>query len=279
MDHRPLITMKNLGRWGRFANQIFQYAFLRIYCNKNNFRYQVPSWAGQHIFDIQDPLLSENNFSTINEGLGDTAYNGDLSTISGSNPPVRNVDIIGYFQYHTSWYLKHQKFFRSIFKPKPNVENSVKKTIDVMRNDGNNTVIGFHLRRGDYGTYEKPGSRCFFVTPEEWYLAWLEENWDKYDNPVLFIASDELPKIIGAFKKYNPITNQNQGVCFPKVSMYPDFYTLSQCDVLCTSNSSFSFAASMLNENGKFYRPRLSEKSFLSYDPWDSHTIFRDEEY
>jgi hypothetical protein len=53
---------------------------------------------------------------------------------------------------------------------------------------------------------------------------------------------------------------------------------LSQCDILAISNSTFSFAASMLNNNGyNFVRPRLSQKKLIQYDPWNSRPEFKDE--
>lgn len=279
MNTRPVITMKKLGHWGRFANQIFQYAFIRVYCLKNNFQYQVPAWCGQYLFGHHDPPVTCNGFKSINDGLGREAYDGYSSGIAGSNPPICNVDICGYFQYQTKFYALYKNFFRSLFKPVPEVETIVKKSIDELRSKGN-TIIGFHLRRGDYGTFVKPGSKCFFVTPTSWCLDWLKENWERFDKPVLFIASDELSKVIKDFKQYDPVTNESLGIRLPRVECYPDFHTLSQCDVTCISNSSFSYVATMLNEkSNEFYRPRLSLEKFIPYDPWNGHTIFRDEEY
>jgi hypothetical protein len=52
---------------------------------------------------------------------------------------------------------------------------------------------------------------------------------------------------------------------------------LSQCDIVAISNSSFSFAACMLNEKGKlFFRPHLSAKKLIPFDPWNSEPILRD---
>jgi hypothetical protein len=271
--------MSRLGSWGRFANQIFQYAFLKIYTQKNNFRLETSPWIGQYLFGHKDPPVSQS-FPSINDvHKSQDPYDGSKSRIAGAKDPPRNTDLVGYFQYHTSFYAPYRDLFRSLFKPIPAVERVVRKSVDVMKSRGN-TVIGFHLRRGDYGTFVKPGSKCFFVTPTSWCLDWLRENWSRFDNPVLFIASDELPKVIGDFREYSPVTNESLGIRIPQALYYPDFYTLSQCDVMCIANSSFSFAASMLNEKcTEFYRPRLSLKEFIPYNPWNDHTIFRDEEY
>jgi hypothetical protein len=60
----------------------------------------------------------------------------------------------------------------------------------------------------------------------------------------------------------------------PKANYYPDFYILTQLDVVAISNSSFSFVASMLNERAKFFcRPSLLSNKIIPFDPWDSYVL------
>ena len=42
--------MSTIGNNGRFANQLFQYAFLRIYAENHNLRIATSPWIGQTIF-------------------------------------------------------------------------------------------------------------------------------------------------------------------------------------------------------------------------------------
>lgn len=50
---------------------------------------------------------------------------------------------------------------------------------------------------------------------------------------------------------------------------------LSHCDVVCISNSNFSFAACLLNECGRlFVRPHWDfATKFTAFDPWDSEPL------
>ena len=83
--------------------------------------------------------------------------------------------------------------------------------------------------------------------------------------------------MIGDFAEYQPITIKDLGVELPEAPFYPDFYVLSQCDVLAISNSTFSFAAAMLNERGKFFfRPHLLQEKLIAFDPWNSEPLLRD---
>lgn len=39
-----VLAMSTLGRNGRFGNQVFQYAFLRIYAHRHGLEVRVPEW-------------------------------------------------------------------------------------------------------------------------------------------------------------------------------------------------------------------------------------------
>jgi hypothetical protein len=135
------------------------------------------------------------------------------------------------------------------------------------------TIISLHLRRGDYANFSKDP---FFIAPNKWYVKWLNEIWDSLEDPVLYIASDEPHKVISHFQAYQPVTSKELGVSLPKASFYTDFYILTQCDMVAISNSTFSFAASMLNEHASiFMRPHPPQKALITFDPWNSEVLYR----
>ena len=263
---RAKVTMSSLGHDGRFANQIFQYAFLRDYARKHGLDYETSSWPGQYLFGHKDNPISVK-LPQIKEKTPFAEGTFDIN----SGQCLSNVDIGGYFQYDISWAQQEIDFFRSLFRPVDSIRNEMEKGLAKLRLKGK-TIVGLHLRRGDFG-YE-----YFFIAPSRWYLEWLEQIWPELDEPVLFIASDEPEKVVGDFSKYNPVTSQDLGVELPQASFYPDFYFLSQCDVTAISNSSFSFAASLLNERCRaFYRPHLPSRQLICYDPLTSKsTLFHD---
>lgn len=235
---------------------------------------ETPEWVGQELFGCGDPLL-HRVLPAIKLPNRPILFNEDVNL--HHEQPLTNMDIRGYFQYHTKSYVKYKDYFRALFLPTPRIVLKLGTKFDHLRNEGR-TVVGLHLRRGDFG-YDK-----FFVAPCEWYLEWLSEFWGKLRRPVLFIASDEPRKVLGDFKKYDPITVRDFDVDFDffnqsqKKSGYPDFYFLSKCDAVAISNSSFSFAACMLNEEAEiFMRPRLSLKKLIPFDPWNAPPLFRDE--
>jgi FkbM family methyltransferase len=255
-----VLSMSSLGVNGRFANQIFQYAFLCILANHHGMVVQTPPWIGQKLFGHADAAPTA--------GLPQCAEGRDL--VEGVFPAALfdaatgNLDLWGYFQYDTAHYAPYRDFFRSLFQPAPMVEEPLRRAVERLRADGR-TVVGLHLRRGDYGY------RQFFIAPNAWYLDLLRRIWPTLTHPVLFIASDEPEKVLPDFKDFNPVTSADFGLALPDAPFYPDFYLMTQCDVLCIANSSFSFAAAMLNERASaFYRPHQGLNRLLPFDPWNS---------
>ena len=262
---QSVITMSSLGQNGRFANQLFQYAFLKCYGRTHSLRVETPAWIGQKLFGHADPAITRplpelrERTNLLPEAL-----------VPNAPVPFRNVDFWGFFQYNTRYYAPQRDYFRSLFRPTPAVQAHVQPMVERLRRRGK-TVVGLHLRRGDYG-YEH-----FFVAPTAWYLDWLRGLWPTLEDPVLFIASDEPDKVLADFAEFKPITAKDLGTPLPGAEFYPDFHLLTQCDALAISNSSFSFAAALLNERATiFARPHLPTAKLIPFNPWNSETLFRD---
>ncbi|MEG4232671.1 FkbM family methyltransferase [Microcoleus sp. Pol11C3] len=271
---KPAITSSVLGmeNMGRLGNQIFLYAFLRTYAREHNLRVETPAWIGQYLFGHHDAPISQP-LPLVGEQA--QPYKLSESAILNAREPFKNVDFHGYFQFHTQYYAQHKEYFQSLFKPLPEVAAKVIEALDRLRSKGK-TIVGLHLRRGDYRSVHTVVP-YLTVAPSGWYKEWLDGLWETLDEPVLFIASDEIENVVGDFADYNPITVKDLGVEMPEAPFYPDFYILSQCDVLAISNSTFSFAASMLNERCKFcFRPHLQKQKLIPYDPWNSEPLLRD---
>ncbi len=263
----PVVAMSTLGANGRFGNQIFQYAFLRLYAQQHQLSYEVNPWVGQYLFGLDDPPLHQRY-----PMIFDPSHDESESLILHQAQKLQNVDLAGYFQYHTRYYRPYQSQFRSFFQPTATLKAALDTALESIRRRGK-TLVGLHLRRGDFG------QSYFFVSPTAWYLDWLTGFWQTLDHPVLYIASDEVDRVISDFAHYHPLTSQDLDIS-PEIlagaAYYLDFYVLSQCDVVALSNSSFSFAACMLNESGwAFYRPQLSTQKLIPFDPWNAEVLLR----
>jgi hypothetical protein len=58
------------------------------------------------------------------------------------------------------------------------------------------------------------------------------------------------------------------------VDFFPDWFLLTQCDILAISNSTFSFTAAMFSEYGdQFFRPTFEDEGLIPFDPWNSEPM------
>ena len=289
-----VLTMSSIGQLGRFANQIFQYAFLRICAEKSGARVECPAWIGQTLFGHQDAPISKRLPPAIElkrdleQGLFDVVpalipYIEKLADAKslrvGSDAldtGLVNVDLWGFFQFHTRYLKPHQQYFRSLFQPVDDLKLALDDGLKLLRSKCK-TIVGIHLRRSDYLTAPRAGFTLVF--PTKWYCEWLEEIWAELTDPVLLLCSDDLDSILDDFAKFSPVTTRDLNIQLPvgmeELDFYTDFYMLSQCDVVCSSNSNFSFVACMLNQQAQmFVRPHWDFSSrFISFDPWDSDPI------
>ncbi len=268
--NKPLITMSTFGTNGRFGNQIFQYAFLKIYAKKHDLQVQIPRWQiGEYLFGHNDPEISQ-----VLPQIRDASEEIAESQILNANPPLKNIDIWGYFQYHTSYYAQYKEYFCDLFKPRAEIEQKIQQAWHKLGLSQKN-IVSLHIRLKDYGF------SYFFIPPFEWYLTWLNDIWPILENPILYIATDEPETVLHHFSAYHPLTAKDLQVELPEADFdadfYVDFYILSQGDRVAISNSTFSFAACMLNQRGQmFVRPHLPSQKLISFDPWHSEPILRD---
>jgi len=292
---KPVLTMSSLGKLGRFGNQIFQYAFLKICANKSGARVECPSWVGQTLFGHKDAPISkllppaiecwdtgENILDVIPEVIPyiEKVANARSSRVGAealANGLV-NVDLCGFFQIHTRLLRPHKEYFRSLFQPVSDLKSGLEDGLNLLRSKGK-TLVGIHVRRGDFITIPQAGFTL--AVPSKWWCDWLDNMWGKFENPVLFLCSDDLDSILHDFERFCPVTSRDLQVKLPEsmnevnIEFYVDFFMLSNCDVMGISNSSFSFAACMLNERGKiFVRPHWDfSTKFTVFEPWDSEPI------
>lgn len=294
-DRPPVLTMTSLGQLGRFGNQLFQYACLRICAEKSGAKVECPPWIGQTLFGHTDAPISrrlspavelkdegESLFDVIPEFIPYLEKLADAKSTRISSQVLStgfaNADLWGFFQFHTRHLKPDRQYFRSLFQPVDELKSALEAGLNTLRSQGK-TVVGVHLRRRDYLTEPRVGFTLVFSA--KWYCAWLENIWDELEEPVLLLCSDDVDSIVDEFARFNPITSKDLNIKLPArfkdldLEFYTDFFMLSNCDVVVTSNSNFSFAACMLNERAKkFVRPVWDfSKKFQEFDPWNSEPL------
>lgn len=286
-DTSARITMRELGRHGQWGNQLFEYMFIRVAAKRLGINYEVPIWAGQRIFGHKDPPIT-STFATVRETYSDAEL-----VIFSPPVPFKQLDVLinrnfhGYGQFHMSWYAPDKAFIQQLFEAVPPIAPKMQQAMARLRQRGK-TVIAFHIRRSDAGRL------LFHLTPVTWYLQWLRDNWKRFEDPVLYIASED-PTVAEYFVHYAPVMMEDIGIVpkdkpadyfYPhgkqfthvrQLDFFTDWYVLQHCDVMVASDSTFSFSAAVANTALKeCWRSRLSTQQFELIDPWDSHTSWRE---
>ena len=264
---RGVVTMSRLGRLGRFGNWLFQYMFLKCFAKEHELEAQTPHWIGHYLFDCSDPLI-ERELPVFH----DSQYGApEQTTFFDLDPPIKNIDFSGYFQYHTRYFSPYRSYIQTLLEPRAQLANTIDKEVQrVCRHSAE--LVAIHVRRGDYGTGK------FYITPTSWYRDWLENLWPTLENPVLYIAADEPDLVAGDFSEYEPLFDRDLNIRCCRAPYFIDFCILRQADILAIPNSTFSFAAAMLNRNlHAAYRSHLSDPledpPFRRFDPWNSPVL------
>ncbi|CAN8075017.1 unnamed protein product [Agarophyton chilense] len=300
------LTMTCFGELGRFGNQVLQYMFLRVYAERHAIsEIQLPPWVGAALFGLRDAPVQRALPPVVEfrDTLANSTFTTDLlDYVTNANPNfhvpqlepsclqpgpradasrVHNVDVWGWFQWHSSHFAPYKQLIRSIFRPVPQISSHFEDVFSQQlrfRGGKRRTVVGVHLRMGDYKNIA--ASSFGYCAPTAWYLQWLEKIWPTLDNPVLFVASDDLGAVLDDFAAYEPLTANDIGMKLTgdmkklKAGFFPDWYGLTQCDVLAISNSTFSFSACLMNERkgARFFRAHYSGV-MEAMDPWNAEAI------
>lgn len=258
---RRAITVRTIGT-GNWGNELFWYMFGRTYAARHDLEFQVDPWSGNQLIGAIDPPVAQALPDVHERTLHDVR-----DTIIPHAPPLGDVNCTGYFQYHTAFYAPDRDRIREWFRPSPAIAARIEPSWQKLRERGR-TAVAIHIRRRDYGF------SYFYRTPLRWYLEQLERLWPTLDRPFLYIASDALEEVVDAFRQYDPVTSAELGPPLPEHDFYRDFYVLQHCDVLLIPNSTFSFAAAMLNAGlQQGYRSHLPARGFIPFDPWNSKPL------
>ena len=264
---RPMVTDSRLGQMGRFANQAYQYMFLRTYGEEQRYGITNPVWVGDQLFNTRlgTKDVPELPFTVEQKGLR-------LKDCNIANSPVTfpNTDILGYFQYDMRYFAPYQDLLLaelSFRAPYDRMAARIRQVFEATPGP----VATIHLRRGDYGYGN------FFIPPNDWYIEWLEALRRDHPDLTLYIATDSPEAAGGDFDEFNRIVARDFDLPDHELDFFTDFAALACADFVGIANSSFSFLASALNRQAKgFARPSLAEKKMIPFDPWASEPLLYD---
>jgi hypothetical protein len=228
---KRIIQFTQLGNFGRFGNQMFQYAFARAYAEKYNAILETPNWIGEKIFNIENRPISKVLPRT------------ELDIIPWGEV---NIDLFGYFQKKECFDILVEKTLREWF---------TFKNIWMPYLQSSQEVVA-HIRAGDYASTL---FNIFCVLEKKQFVRACKQfnivtdiTWSSEENPLIL---NDLNHIT-----YSQQTNSMYGkVCYPDmgISFLGDFFRMINSKILLRSNSSFSFWAGFF-QNKEVYSPQIN---------------------
>ena len=261
---RPVVTMSDFGRNGRFGNQLFQRTTLRLVALRQGAILQLPLWAGTALFETEEPLPSNRVLPMVKEETLDVAARELLCTKSKAG--FAGMDYSGYGMSHTRLFTGHKELIRADHT----FDSRMNARFDAVvgpRLAGGKKLVVIHLRRGDYGYGQ------FFRAPCTWYQEWMSQQGFAPASHVLFICSENPGRYRERFEGFTIVTADDLGAP-AELAPYFDFLAMTQADALAIANSSFSFFAAMLNPKaGSFVRPDAQQGGLIPFDPWDAEPL------
>ena len=258
---RGEIAMTSLGRNGGFGNQLFQYAYVKLYALRHGLTAKFPYWQGRELYRLADPLCGD-------AALQQLSFNGftdnDLRRWEDDNPPI-NIDLSGCFQETPECWRPHRQLLRQMFSPA-----DWQTALDAWRNDltrgGERSLVALHVRRGDYRTHTSP---YFQLVPEQLYIDWLRTIWPTLSDPYSLLQLDDQNSVLCHFAEFSPFSRDMRSLAEALPAHVRDFEILRRADWLAACNSSYSRMAAMLaNDAQKCFLPSNKTGGGEPYQPW-----------
>lgn len=305
-----VFTMPSFARHGRWGNIVFQYLFMRILEINNNGKIELSrkgSWINGRMSLYDDmhnitPLQTRSGTILLDSChlfFGSLYYipryfwramyvsrvrlqkcfilkdAGEAINNPLPLPDKAPVEVEGLFMVNPKLYKKHKEFILSkLFQPDADFKRVIETCVQQFGQ--NKTIIGIHIRRGDF--IQTPLQQSFqFPIAVKYILDWLASGISSFKNPVIFVCSDdseaykEIEKDGFEVFTTKKLYNENE-VLFRYEQL--EWEILRRCDVILNSNSTFCFSASFLNPRSPTcYRYSLTEKAFVCFDPWESEPL------
>lgn len=234
-----MLTFREMGRWGRLGNQMFQYATLLATARRRGLRFGIPrsTVAGdeyQHLA-LPDgfPLLTADecppppcppDVPQFREAAWD-AFHPELADVADG------TDLLGCFQ--SEWYFRDfRPDLLAEFAPRPETATAAREFVATVRAESRAPVVGVHVRRGDYLTTD-----FLLVLGADYYARALA----LFPGHAAILCTDDpawcRERFRGAYH-LSPFTDK-----------FADLEVLRACDHVVIANSTFSWWGAWLNES------------------------------
>ena len=237
-----MITFNSLGRYGRFGNQMFQYATLYSLAKTRKYDFGVPykfktnnEYFNFCLHECFPNLTAKDSSEIVNIHKAQEhkfEYNAGIFGIPD------NTDILGYFQSE-KYFVDYRE---QLLKEFTFNDKIYKQAVDI-RSLTRLPTISIHLRLGDYVNLPDSHPIC----SADYYVEALSL---LPDDLLIYVFSDDIPQATEFFKFLN-----RKVVFTDSNDKYVDMCLMNLCNYHIIANSSFSWWGSWLSNSKKTIAP------------------------
>lgn len=259
---RGLVTMRNLGRNGRMANQLLQWAFLTFYAWRHDLRVEAPDFPAASTIGARPAPVSRDLPTLRYAPFEDEA----ALALWDLDEPLIDVDFDGYFQELPGCWGPHRALFRALLR------FGAEDAADRWRAAIPNPVIAVHVRRGDLADPVHATIPQFAPVPLDWYVAWVENEIARLPGARLYVATDSPDEVLPAFARFDPLPS----AAFAEDVRVGDLLAMARADAFAFGNSSFGRLAGLLAADGQRQAAAdFRTKALTACDAWREHGFWR----
>lgn len=288
---------------GRFANVVFQYAFIKYITSKLNIPFYLGDDTPPESYSAQNLLDFKYNYTDLD--LNDVDHK--IISLSGErliHPSVELkliadslinfsgvIQIDGYFQFDTNFLdptTEYGQIFKSFIFPCSD-GNTFQKLLYNYQNTALNKfhdthLIAIHIRLGDYLIHEKnddPNINPFYTINFNYLLSFLNNyiNLNRIKKYAIYIASDDINYCISKFQSvgldvYTRNDLFNDQAENDDYALVQDVAVLSSSNFTVCSNSSFSILSAILNEQNPTLIRYAKDGTFLPFQKFNTVVLY-----
>jgi hypothetical protein len=249
-DNKPYITVEYQGQMG---NQIFQTAAAISFAMNNNCNIILP----ESFLSLSD-LGIKSNCQRIFQKIPFRKLSTPPEYVYEQPPPFQyepipfngSTKLKGFFESE-QYFIKYKDLIIDVFSPPTQIERHLRQKFKAILSHPK--TVGLHIRTLYYDQLNDKDLYNYYFPPD---MEYIEKAINLFDEDCLFIVcSDFIPWC----KKNLSHINRNF-VFIENQKRHFDFYLLSLCKNMITSNSTFGWWAAYLNKN--------PDKKIIARSPW-----------
>ncbi|ELT91596.1 hypothetical protein CAPTEDRAFT_37345, partial [Capitella teleta] len=233
---------------GRLGNQMFEFASLVGIGLSNNISVVIPPGLSslRMIFN-----MTECQFPTMNKDELGRYYNLNISKSMGYDARFKDIRqhinhsetlLKGFLQSY-KYFHEHEHFIRRCYQFTRSYKDNTRKIMR-LRIPKNRTVVGIHVRRGDF-LDAKSQSRGLSVANLSYYYKAMDLMQEKYPNAFFIVASDDM--------KWAKENLNSRASMSPFQNTFYDLALLANCQHSIISSGTFSWWAGWLANGTTIY--------------------------